>query len=273
MKRFLWVASVTLWACLGGLLRAQSPPVLSATYQFPFWSDGDVDSGEKDFHIGYRTGFVITNPTSDFLTVDLDFVNSEGIPVFPRLSDGLTTTRILDPRATINVTTLAAWNSPQRFGYVTARGSAQFLISVQLELVHIPNPAIASLVASDPRISVLRIEPARNSGQVLVSWEQSATTDTAFIFANISGDVAVGTVTAFSGAKQVQTFNQFILATGNTIIRTIRDFDGNPSLLNREVERNHGYLRIDSPVGVIVVGVVFRTVQDPIVMPAALAAP
>ena len=108
MTRFPWIGPVVLWLACGAFVHAQAPPPLSAQYLFPFWSDGDVDSGDKAFHIGYQTGVVITNPNSEPLTVDLRFFDDEGKSLLVTLSDGLATTRVIGRWATVNITTAAA---------------------------------------------------------------------------------------------------------------------------------------------------------------------
>lgn len=272
MKRIVRLGPIALWiAC--GWLHAQAPAPLSNTYQFPFWSDGDVDSGDKPFHIGYRTGFVISNPNAEPVKVDLFFNDSDGRTVVQTLSDGQGTSRFVAAHATVNITTPAAWQSAQRFGNVTASSESKFMIAVEVQLVHIPNPAIVTPVARDPRISVMRMEAARTAGVVLISWERSATTDTAFIFANTVSQALILRITSFSGLKQIQSVKELFVGAGATVIYTIGDLDSFPSLLEPGAPRNHGFIRIEAPNGMLVTGVVFRTVQDPIVLPAALATP
>ena len=119
----------------------------------------------------------------------------------------------------------------------------------------------------------MRIEPARSAGTTLISWERTATTDTAFIISNVSPDVLQQQITASSSVPQSQTISNLFLGPYGTVIRTIKDFDGFPPLIDVRAPRNSGYIRVEAPSGIIVTGVVFRTVQDPIVLPAAVAAP
>ena len=117
----------------------------------------------KPFHIGYRTGFVISNPNADPLTVEITFYASEGRTTNVVMSDGAGAVRVVPPRATVNLTTPAGWRTPQRFGYVTVSGNLQFFMTVQVELVHIQNPAVPSATAVDPRVSVMRMEAAKST--------------------------------------------------------------------------------------------------------------
>ncbi|HEY3129526.1 MAG TPA: hypothetical protein VGL91_08710 [Acidobacteriota bacterium] len=271
MRRILTTCFLIVAGCAGSV-RAQAPALINDEYRFPFWSDGDV-GGPGPFHFGYRTGFVITNPNDELMTVDLVLYDSDGGIANLPLSDGQVRQRLVRPHATINITTPALWQSPQHFGQVRANGNFPFLISVQVELVRIQDPAIAP-TNLDPRISVMRMEASRTPVTVFISWERSATTDTAFIFSNTSSEKKSGLITAYSGLMQGGlSVTEVTVPANGTIITTISDFNNSFSPVVFPAEaRNQGVLKVQFGAGTVMsTGVVFRTVQDPIVMPAAIA--
>ena len=271
MRRILTIGLLMV-AGYASSARAQAPALINDEYRFPFWSDGDV-GGPGPFHYGYRTGFVITNPNDELMTVELILYDFDGGITNLPLSDGQGRQRLVRPHATINITTPAAWRSPQRFGQVRANGNFPFLITVQVELVRIQDPAIASPNV-DPRISVMRMEASRTPVTVFISWERSVTTDTAFVFSNTSPEKRSGLITAYSGViPGGLSVTEVTVPANGTIITTISDFNNSFSPIVDPTEpRNHGVLKVQFAAGtVMATGVVFRTVQDPIVMPAAIA--
>ncbi len=83
-----------------------------------------------------------------------------------------------------------------------------------------------------------------------------------------------GVVTAFSGLRLGgQSTTEFTVPANGTVITTISNFTDkfSPVIVPTE-PRNHGVLKVQFAAGVVMTtGVVFRTVQDPILMPAAMA--
>ena len=96
MRRILAIGLLIVAGCAGSV-RAQAPALINDEYRFPFWSDGDV-GGPGPFHYGYRTGFVITNPNDELMTVELVLYDFDGGITNLPLSDGQGRQRLVRPQ-------------------------------------------------------------------------------------------------------------------------------------------------------------------------------